>query len=67
MNISTTKVKQYGSTYKNILMVDSVPVCIVRGSKSLNDCISYLMNGEPILKDGAIMKLLDKLKGGKEE
>ena len=67
MNISTTKVKQYGSTYKHILMVDSVPVCVVRGSKSLNDCISYLMNDEPILKDGAIMKLLDKLKGGKEE
>ena len=64
MNISTAKVKQYGSTYKHILMVEGIPVCIVRGNKSLNDCISYLMNGTPVLKDGKIVKLLDKLKGG---
>jgi len=64
MNISTIKIKQYSSTYKHLLMVDSVPVCIVRGNKSLNDCISYLMSGTPSLKDGKIMKLLDKLKGG---
>lgn len=67
MNISTVKVKQYNSTYKHILMVEGIPVCIVRGNKSLNDCISYLMNGEPLLKDGKIMKLLDKVTGGVEE
>lgn len=66
MNISTVKVKQYSSTYKHILMVEGVPVCIARGNKSLNDCISYLMNGEPTLKDGRIMKILDKVKGGAE-
>lgn len=66
MNISVVKVKQYSSSYKNILMVDGVPVCIVRGTKSLNDCISYLMNCNPSLKDGKVMKLFDKLKGGAE-
>lgn len=66
MNISTVKVKQYGSKYKHILMVDGIPVCITRGNKSLNDCINYLMNGEGSLKDGKIKKILDKLKGGAE-
>ena len=64
MNISTVKVKEYNSTNKHVLMVEGIPVCIVRGNKSLNDCISYLINGDPLLKDGKIMKLLDKVKGG---
>ena len=64
MNISTAKVKQFSSTYKHVLMVDGKPVCIVRGDKCLNDCINYLMNGQPSLKDGRIMKLLDKVRGG---
>ena len=64
MNISVVKVKEYNSTNKHIRMVEGIPVCIARGDKSLNDCISYLMNGEPLLKDGRIMKLLDRVKGG---
>ena len=64
MTISTVKVKEYNSTKKYILMVNGTPVCIVRGKKSLNDCIGYLMNGEPDLKDGRIKKILDKVKGG---
>lgn len=64
MNISSVKVKEYNSTNKHILMVDGNPVCIARGNKSLNDCISYLMNGEPDLKDRRIKKILDKVKEG---
>lgn len=64
MTISSVKVKEYNSTNKHILMVDGKPVCITRGNKSLNDCISYLMNGEPDLKDGRIKKILDKVKEG---
>lgn len=67
MTISSVKVKEYNSTNKHILMVDGNPVCIVRGNKSLNDCISYLMNGEPDLKDGRIKKILDKAKGGTDK
>lgn len=66
MTISSVKVKEYNSTNKHILMVDEKLVCVVRGNKSLNDCISYLMNGEPPLKDGRIQKILDKLKEGGE-
>jgi hypothetical protein len=62
MNISTVKVKEYNSTNKHILIVEGNPVCIVRGNKSLNDCISYLMNREPSLKDGRIKKILDKVR-----
>ena len=47
-------------------MVEGIPICIVRGTKSLNDCINYLMNGKPSLKDGRIMKILDKVKEGGE-
>ena len=43
MNISSVKVKEYNSTNKHILMVEGKPICIVRGNKSLNDCISYLI------------------------
>lgn len=64
MNISSIKVKEYSSSYKHVLIINDKPICIVRSKKSLNDCISYLMNDEPVLKDGKIMKLLDKVKGG---
>lgn len=64
MDINIVKIKEYNSTYKHILVVNGTPICIVRGNRSLNDCISYLMNGEPSLKDGKIKGLLDKVKGG---
>lgn len=66
MNINIVKIKEYNSTYKHILVVNGTPICIVRGNNSLNDCISYLMNGEPSLKDGKIKRLLDKVKGGEQ-
>ena len=62
--MSTAKVKQYSSKYKHILLIDGIPVCITRGTKSLNDCISYLLTGEPKLKDGSIMRLLDAYRNG---
>ena len=60
MNITTVKTKEYSSSWKYVLIVNGNPACIVRSNKALNACISYLMNGEPVLKDGHIMKLLDK-------
>ena len=64
--ISTAKVKQYSSKYKYILLVGGNPVCITRGQKSLKDCISYLLTGEPKLKDGKIMRLLEAYRKGGE-
>lgn len=60
MIISTLKIKEYNSTPKHVIIVNGTPICIVRGNNSLRDCISYLTNGEPKLKDGKIMKMLDK-------
>lgn len=62
MKISTARVKQYNATYKHILIVDGVPVCMARSRHTLNDCIGYLMNGTPLLSDGKIMKILDKVR-----
>lgn len=63
MEIRTVKIKEYNSVRKHVLIVDGNPVCLVRGNRSLQDCISYLMNGAPVLKDGKIMKILDKVRG----
>ena len=62
MEISTARVKQYNSTYKHILIVNGSPVCMARSSRTLNDCIGYLMNGTPLLSDGKIMKILDRVR-----
>lgn len=62
LDIKTVKIKECNSSWKSVLIVCGVPVCIVRSNKSLNDCISYLMNGEPKLTDGKIMKILDRVR-----
>lgn len=66
MEISTVRVKQYNSTYKHILIVNGTPVCMARSHITINDCIGYLMNGTPILSDGKIMKILDKVRNESE-
>jgi hypothetical protein len=42
MNITQTRVKQYNSTYKTIISVDGVPVCITRSNKRASDIMFYL-------------------------
>lgn len=61
-DIKTVKIKECNSSWKHILIVCDVPVCIVKSNKTLQNCISYLMNGEPKLTDGKIMKILDKVR-----
>ena len=60
MDIKIVKVKQYNSTYKNVLMVDGVPICIVAGDKKVNDCIQYLSGYNADISDGKIKKVLNK-------
>ena len=62
LDIKTMKIKECNSSWKNVLMVGGVPVLIVKGNKSLQNCISYLLNGEPKLTDGKIMKILDRVR-----
>lgn len=60
MNIKVEKVKQYNSTYKNVLMVDGTPICIVAGDKKASECIQYLSGYNVNIYDGKIKKILDK-------
>lgn len=60
MDIKVEKVKQYNSTYKNILMVDGIPICIVAGDKKTSECIWYLSGYNADINDGKIKKILDK-------
>lgn len=60
MDIKVIKVKQYNSTYKNILMVDGIPICIVAGDKKTSECIQYLSGYNIDINDGKIKKILDK-------
>lgn len=60
MNIDVYKVKQFSSTYKNIIVVDGKPICIVKGDKTTSDVIAYIQGYSQELKDGKIMKIIDK-------
>ena len=65
MKITQTRVKQYNSTYKTVISVDEVPVCITRSNKRESDIISYLSGYEVEINDGKLKKQLDKIRVGK--
>lgn len=60
MKIETYRVKQYNSTYKTVVMVDGIPVCIVRGQNTLSKIISFLSGYNVKINDGKIEKILKK-------
>lgn len=60
MKIEEIKVKQYNSTYKHIVMVDGIPVCITKSGKRASECIQYLSGYNADINDGKIRKILDK-------
>lgn len=62
MNITQTKVKQYNSTYKTIISVDGIPVCITRSNKRASDIVSYLSGYEVEINDGKLKKQLNKIR-----
>nr|DAN64183.1 MAG TPA: hypothetical protein [Bacteriophage sp.]DAU46263.1 MAG TPA: hypothetical protein [Bacteriophage sp.] len=62
MNITQTRVKQYNSTYKTVISVDGVPVCITQGNKKASDIVSYLSGYEVEIYDGKLKRQLDKIK-----
>ena len=65
MNITQTRVKQYNSTYKTVVSVDGVPVCITRSNKRASDIMSYLSGYEVEINDGKLKKQLDKIRNRK--
>lgn len=60
MDIKVEKVKQYNSTYKNVLMVDEKPICIIAGDKKTSECIQYLSGYNADINDGKIKKILNQ-------
>ena len=65
MKLTQTRVKQYNSTYKTVITVDGVPVCITRSNKRASDIVSYLSGYEVEINDGKLKKHLDKIREGK--
>ena len=65
MKITQTRVKQYNSTYKTVISVDGVPVCITRGNKRASDIVSYLSGYDVEISDGKLKKQLDKIRDKK--
>lgn len=63
MNIITYRIKQYNSTHKTVICADDVPVCIVAGKGiTVSNVIAYLQGCDVEIKDGAIKKVLDKVR-----
>lgn len=62
MKITQTRVKQYNSTYKTVITVDWIPVCITRSNKRASDIISYLSGYDVEINDGKLKKQLDKIR-----
>lgn len=68
MNINAYRVKQYNSTTKTVITVDGVPVCIVAGKGiTASNVMAYLQGCDVEIKDGAVKKVLDKVKENKSE
>ena len=68
MNINAYRVKQYNSTTKTVITVDGVPVCIVAGKGiTASNVMAYLQGYDVEIKDGAVKKVLDKVKENKSE
>ena len=62
MNLTQTRVKQYNSTYKTVIAVDGVPVCITQSNKRASDIVSYLSGYDIEINDGKLKKQLDKIR-----
>jgi hypothetical protein len=62
MKIEIVKVKQYCSTYKNILMIDGKPILIAKSPNTISKCLAYLENKNIELSDGKVKRILDEFK-----
>lgn len=68
MEIKAYRVKQYNSTTKTVITADGVPVCIVAGKGiTTSNVLAYLQGCDVDIKDGAVKKVLDKVKENKSE
>ena len=56
--IKVYKVPQYMSKNVNVICVDGVPVCTVRGNKITSDIVAKLSGYDIEIKDGKINRLV---------
>lgn len=62
MDIKTYRVKQYNLKPVTVVMVDGVPICTVRGKRSLSNILAYLQGYDVEISDGKIRKRLEELR-----
>ena len=59
--IDVVRVKQYSSKYTNIILINDIPVCSVRGRKSTSSIIAYIQGYDVELNDEKLKKQLEKV------
>lgn len=65
MNIKVYRVPQFSAKCVNVICVDDVPLCTVRGRKNTNAIITKLNGYDANITDGRIDRLIkQKLKEG---
>lgn len=65
MNIKVYRVLQFSAKCVNVICVDDVPLCTVRGRKNTNAIITKLNGYDANITDGRIDRLIkQKLKEG---
>ena len=64
MNIKVYRVPQFSAKRVNVICVNDVPLCTVRGRKTTSDIITKLNGYDVDIKDGRIDRLIEqRLKG----
>lgn len=68
MNININRVKLDNSSYKFILSVNAVPVCLFNSRVKINDAIQYLYGNDNVeFTDNHIKKILDKYRASTKD
>lgn len=61
MQIEVIKVPQYMSKKVNVIMVDGKPLCTCRGNYTTQTIIAKLQGYDVDIKDGRIVKLIERV------
>lgn len=61
MQIKVYKVPQFMSKNTNVITVNNIPICVVKGKKNLSKIISKLNGYDITISDGRINKIINTL------
>lgn len=62
MNIEVFKVPQFSGKKLNVICVDGIPICTVRGKKNTSNIIAKLSGYDIEVNDGRIDKIITNLR-----